>query len=242
MIVLEVKGGRIAVADGRWYATDRLDETHEIKNPFVQATASKHALLAFLRGVLPKPPGIGHAVVFPDAVVAEPIAMQTRNIVIDGGDLASPVTVIHRVLEHCEQLNSSPTSAPVRDRIVRRLPPTVVIRRRSPGSRRGRHFARCSRTRFRLARTSRTAPSIGTSFTRPSFTSRTRLSISAAHDLPTSCGESKGRILQAQEEVVSQRLLAELLGARVHGTRPSTASPCGEQIPADGGGCPRCRG
>ncbi|MBF3745682.1 NERD domain-containing protein [Burkholderia pseudomallei] len=42
--ILEVKGGTIEVASGRWYSTDREGIQHGIKNPFEQAKDSKYAL------------------------------------------------------------------------------------------------------------------------------------------------------------------------------------------------------
>ena len=129
-VVLEVKGGRLAIVDGRWLTTDRHDLVHEIKNPFVQATASKHALLAYLGGFIQKPPSICHAVVFPDAIASEFMGMQPREIVLDGADLATINRSVVRVLAHWEQLDSSPLSASTLDRIVRSLAPTVVMTRR----------------------------------------------------------------------------------------------------------------
>src|SRR5262245_20543040 len=51
LLVLEVKGGRINVDEGRWSSIDRYGTRHPIKDPFRQATASKHALLRYLRDV-----------------------------------------------------------------------------------------------------------------------------------------------------------------------------------------------
>jgi hypothetical protein len=66
LLVIEVKGGGIDVDHGRWMSTDRFGKRHDIKNPFEQAAASKHALVGWLRehglGVRVR---VGHAVVFP---------------------------------------------------------------------------------------------------------------------------------------------------------------------------------
>ncbi len=66
LLVLEVKGGGIEIHDGRWSTIDRRGDRHKIKNPFEQATDSKHALIGWLteRG-LAKRVRIGHAVAFP---------------------------------------------------------------------------------------------------------------------------------------------------------------------------------
>jgi hypothetical protein len=66
ILVLEVKGGGIEVEQGRWLTTDRYGKRHDIKNPFEQATASKHALVGWLREHgLGTRARVGHAVVFP---------------------------------------------------------------------------------------------------------------------------------------------------------------------------------
>lgn len=66
LLVLEVKGGGIEIHDGRWSTVDRRGDRHEIKNPYEQATASKHALVGWLKehGLAGRV-RIGHAVAFP---------------------------------------------------------------------------------------------------------------------------------------------------------------------------------
>ena len=66
LLVLEVKGGGIEIRDGRWFTKDRRGDCHGIKNPYEQATDSKHALLGWLKGHgLASRVRIGHAVAFP---------------------------------------------------------------------------------------------------------------------------------------------------------------------------------
>jgi hypothetical protein len=66
VLVIEVKGGGIDIEDGRWFTTDRHGNRHVIKNPYEQATASKHALIRWLRDQgLSSRIGVGHAVAFP---------------------------------------------------------------------------------------------------------------------------------------------------------------------------------
>lgn len=66
LLVIEVKGGGIELHDGRWSTIDRHGNRHEIKNPYAQATDSKHALLSWLKDHgLAGRVRIGHAVVFP---------------------------------------------------------------------------------------------------------------------------------------------------------------------------------
>lgn len=66
MLVIEVKGGGIDVAAGRWFTTNRHGKRQPIKNPYEQAVASKHALVSWLRDRgLELKVRVGHAVVFP---------------------------------------------------------------------------------------------------------------------------------------------------------------------------------
>jgi hypothetical protein len=66
LLVIEVKGGKIEIHEGRWSTIDRHGDRHQIKNPYEQATDSKHALLALLkRHGLQARARIGHAVAFP---------------------------------------------------------------------------------------------------------------------------------------------------------------------------------
>ncbi|MDF2995117.1 MAG: hypothetical protein K0R27_754 [Xanthobacteraceae bacterium] len=70
LLVLEVKGGGIEIHDGRWSTIDRRGNRHDIKNPYEQATASKHALLGWLKEQgLGGRIRIGHAVAFPHMTV-----------------------------------------------------------------------------------------------------------------------------------------------------------------------------
>jgi hypothetical protein len=71
-LLLEVKGGTVSRDGviGRWHSTDRHGHVHQIRDPFVQVTASKHALLHKLQ----EHPvlrthfiSLGHGVVFPDS-------------------------------------------------------------------------------------------------------------------------------------------------------------------------------
>ena len=73
VVVLEVKGGRLAVEAGQWISVDRNGDEHRIKNPYEQATESKHTLrrkFEALRPALASVPSTMHGVVFPDV---EPI-------------------------------------------------------------------------------------------------------------------------------------------------------------------------
>ena len=72
ILVLEVKGGRIAYESGIWYSTNRYNEEKIIKNPISEANNAMHALIEFLKDnnheSLEKSL-FGFGVVFPDSTV-----------------------------------------------------------------------------------------------------------------------------------------------------------------------------
>ena len=99
LIVLEVKGGRIELIDGIWFSIDRDDITHRIKNPFEQATHSKHALLRYFDDVAPdlRVPTC-HGVVLPDVTVATRLGpAASPDITIDGSGLPNITEAIGRI-------------------------------------------------------------------------------------------------------------------------------------------------
>ncbi|WP_181303751.1 NERD domain-containing protein/DEAD/DEAH box helicase [Rhodanobacter sp. PCA2] len=130
LVVLEVKGGGIVIEDGRWTSVDRHGHSHAIKNPYVQATHSKHALLAFLSSFdqsLAQIP-IVHAVAFPDVethVCLGPVA--TPEITLFSSDLTAIEEALLRVFRHWGA--SRPFSSGQLDRLVTLLAPTVTIER-----------------------------------------------------------------------------------------------------------------
>lgn len=129
LLIIEVKGGGISLANGRWQSVDRHGKVHEIKNPYDQATASKHALLSWLRvrgmGSSVK---IGHAVVFPHlgslpnlGPAASPEITFTRD------SLSDPERNIVRCMKYWDlSANLSQRQA---DELVGLLAPTVTVRR-----------------------------------------------------------------------------------------------------------------
>ncbi|MDN5822038.1 MAG: NERD domain-containing protein [Brachybacterium sp.] len=60
MAVIEVKGGRISLREGRWYQADRSGERELKKSPVDQAQTAKHHLIAYLNNAASTP--IGRAV------------------------------------------------------------------------------------------------------------------------------------------------------------------------------------
>lgn len=129
LLVLEVKGGGIELINGRWRSTDRHGETHDIKNPYEQALASKHALLAWLQQAgLSGHLGLGHGVVFPSLTELPNLGpAATPEITLTRTELAHAESALVKCMRYW-QLNASLTNAEVK-RIVELLAPTIVVRR-----------------------------------------------------------------------------------------------------------------
>lgn len=131
MLVIEVKGGGIDVDKGRWTSTDRNGDVHAIKNPFEQATASKHALITFLKSErslnLTQYLSAGHAVAFPDIATTGNLGPATpTELVWTAPDLADLQRAVDNACEYWEmstKLGSTKVAS-----IVERLAPTVHVR------------------------------------------------------------------------------------------------------------------
>jgi ATP:corrinoid adenosyltransferase len=87
VLIMEVKGGEIALDKGRWYSTSLSGRVNEIKNPCEQAERNRRALREWLandprtRGI---PFALFPAVAVPDSVVDSHISMDcTEDIFID---------------------------------------------------------------------------------------------------------------------------------------------------------------
>lgn len=125
MVVFEVKGGGITIERGRWVTTDRFGVRHDIKNPFEQATASKHALVGWLqdRG-LGSRIRVGHAVVFPhmDTLPFLGPAAQPQ-ISLGKQELISIESAMSRCLSHWSlEANLPPKDV---EKLIALLAPTV---------------------------------------------------------------------------------------------------------------------
>jgi hypothetical protein len=92
-LTIEVKGGGIALdgRTGQWSSTDKNQISHAIKDPFLQATRQRHAILDQLRGHAQwrrwtgRWLHCGHAVLFPDVRSPAQLAGPDRPIEIIGG-------------------------------------------------------------------------------------------------------------------------------------------------------------
>lgn len=125
MLVIEVKGGGIDIHEGRWFTTNRHGSRHSIKNPYEQAVASKHALVAWLSDhSLGARLRVGHAVAFPhmqECPAAGPAA--TREISLAKPQLENIFAAIVGCFEHWKlEANMLPTEV---QEVVSLLAPTI---------------------------------------------------------------------------------------------------------------------
>lgn len=130
IIVVEVKGGGIDIQNGRWCSTDRFRKTHEIKNPYEQALASKYALVGWLKQKgMHQHIRVGHAVVFPhldDLPNLGPVA--TPETTWTNLDFPTIEAAVERTRAHWE-LEAALNRADM-DRLIQFLAPTVSVRRK----------------------------------------------------------------------------------------------------------------
>jgi hypothetical protein len=128
-IVIEVKGGDIEIRDGRWKSTGSRGRVYDIKNPFEQASDSKHALIKWLDGLgLSGHLRVGHAVAFPHMDRLPNLGPAgTREISWTSKELASILPAVEAVEAHW-QLRGALAPSDLR-RVVSLLAPTVEVRR-----------------------------------------------------------------------------------------------------------------
>jgi hypothetical protein len=129
-LVVEVKGGGVHLQNGRWLSRDRYGAVHPIKNPYAQASDSKHALIAFLAATTPSLSHIrvGHAVVLPDVDTAGGLGpAATPGITINSRDLTDIGKALESVFAYWG--SSHPFSTPDLQRLVTLLAPTVNVER-----------------------------------------------------------------------------------------------------------------
>jgi hypothetical protein len=133
ILLLEVKGGGVHLNEGKWHTINRHGIVATIKNPFEQAMASKHALLAYFKATIPKLSSIPifHAVCFPDITVPpnSPLAMDSpRQIILDRGDLDYLQDGLERVAKHWEAAYRALPEEIVE--VTNLLAPTITIKRK----------------------------------------------------------------------------------------------------------------
>ena len=127
-IILEVKGGGVFLESGRWMSEDRHGDMYPIKDPFVQATASKVALHKWLSDTLSLDVPTMHAVAFPDVSMPPNLGPAGRpEIVIDRSGLTDITGRVEKIVSHWNL--SCSLGAKEMKRIVNALAPTVAVRR-----------------------------------------------------------------------------------------------------------------
>ena len=127
LIVIEAKGGSIHIRDGKWFTSNKKG-THPI-DPFEQATASKHALVGYLRDTIPDLPWLdaGHGVWFPEITVSGDLtAAAPDEIVLDHNDLSKPIVAINDLVNRWGLHGTIPDEFV--EAITKHLAPTVTIR------------------------------------------------------------------------------------------------------------------
>lgn len=132
IIIVEVKGGDVEVVDGVWTTMNTATkEVSTIKNPFQQATESKHALLGYLReqGLPMEQIPIAHAVAFPGITIDEGFGPAApAEIIWDRTSLSAMEDALARTTRHWA-MKATMTQDDLTS-IVRLLAPTVSVRRR----------------------------------------------------------------------------------------------------------------
>jgi hypothetical protein len=130
VLVVEVKGGGVHLDRGRWCSTDRFGHVHTIKNPYEQATSSKHALIGWLSGFKFGPKiRVGHAVIFPHHPRLPNLGpAATPAISMALPELAKIEASVLQCVRHW-QLAASLSSSELK-LLVDALAPTVEIRRK----------------------------------------------------------------------------------------------------------------
>lgn len=129
LVVLEVKGGGIAVGGRAWFSFDRTGKRHEIADPFQQAKTSKYALLEYLKRKVPALSYLpaGHAVCFPDLANVQGLgANAPEEIALAKSDLSSIEEAVARVVSYWEMAGDIPDD--VMESVTAALAPQMVAR------------------------------------------------------------------------------------------------------------------
>jgi len=133
ILVVEVKGGDIKVEEGIWTTTNsKTGITSPIKNPFLQATESKHALLSYLtdHGLPMNSISMMHAVAFPRRTVnADELGPAAPPEIV--WDRIALEDISRSVERTCGHWGGRALMAPEDlKKIVKLLAPTTQVRRR----------------------------------------------------------------------------------------------------------------
>jgi hypothetical protein len=120
LLVLEVKGGRVACHDGIWIYTDRFDEEHRRSDgPFEQARSAMYSLRRrlgdHLGSTVDKLP-CGYGVVVPDCLLDVSSVEWVSEMCIDSrsferSDLAAPLNALRKHIHQATKYNGRSLSA-----------------------------------------------------------------------------------------------------------------------------------
>jgi len=114
MAVIEVKGGRVSLREGRWYQADRSGERELKKSPIAQAQTAKHHLISYLNNASSTPIGrAAHLAVLPYTELPDswdpPEA--PRALTLDATDLPGLANRIRDALDAQSHLGYAPLDA-----------------------------------------------------------------------------------------------------------------------------------
>ncbi|WP_344364584.1 nuclease-related domain-containing DEAD/DEAH box helicase [Arthrobacter humicola] len=123
MAAVEVKGGKVSVADGQWYQSDRSGK-RPLKSPVVQSQGSAHAFKNWIEAQLGSrlTSRFAYMVSFPYTNVRHDWEMAgcPRELVLDQADTESAADLVRAAIEQ-EGGGSTPMAPAFMDRIVRIL-------------------------------------------------------------------------------------------------------------------------
>ena len=127
VIVMEVKGGTIALEKGEWTSTNKRG-TFPIKDPFKQASDYKYVVKRLLESGTGVEPWCMHAVSFPvGRAMQDGIGTNPGELILSEQDLADPNSAVMRVIgyfkPHTPQMNQTEL-----DRVVKHLAPTLSLK------------------------------------------------------------------------------------------------------------------
>ncbi len=131
ILVIEAKGGEIAIEDGTYVRRHGSGRTESIENPFEQAAACKRQLSDFLAAEVPGlggGPRVGYAVSFPHVRVTHALGPDgPREIIIDRQDLQPIEASISDLASYWKPPQN--LSDAMLSRIRKLLLPSVTVRR-----------------------------------------------------------------------------------------------------------------